>query len=222
MTEENIKKYISTMLGGSKLNIELDEQDFKEIIQHALEVLRPRYSGVRYIQVDGTNSPIDLSSHNIIEVIQIYEGQDTGVNQLQSQMFLNPGVFVFNSDFKDNYIQYLTYTKLASAYQTVQNATWKYDNVHKLLYLNKKRPQVLKALVELRAVTDIEETCQWFAWFKDYCLALAKICVGRMRSKYKLSNAQYELDGDVILNEGIQERDKLEEELKGLGIFPVM
>ena len=38
MTEENIKKYISTMLGGSKLNIELDEQDFKEIIQHALEV----------------------------------------------------------------------------------------------------------------------------------------------------------------------------------------
>lgn len=222
MTEESIKNFINTMLGGSKLNIELDEQDFKEIIQHALEVLRPRYSGVRYIQVDGTNSPIDLSSHNIIEVIQIYEGQDTGVNQLQSQMFLNPGVFVFNSDFKDNYIQYLTYTKLASAYQTVQNATWKYDNVHKLLYLNKKRPQVLKALVELRAVTDIEETCQWFAWFKDYCLALAKICVGRMRSKYKLSNAQYELDGDVILNEGIQERDKLEEELKGLGIFPVM
>lgn len=222
MTEKNISSYVRAMLGGSKVNIELDDEDLKEIIQHALETLRPRYSGIRYIQVNGTSSPIDVSSHDIIEVVDIYEGEDSGISQLQSQMFLNPGVFVFNSNFKDNYIQYLTYQKLASNYQAINKTTWKYDHVHQLLYLTGKKSVVLKALVKLKATTDIEEECQWYAWFKDYCLALAKICVGRKRSKYTLSNAQYQLDGAQLLAEGLSEKEKLEIELKGLGSFPIM
>ena len=222
MTEEYVSSYIKTMLGGSKVNVELEKDDLHEIIQHAIEVLRPRYSGVRYIQVNGTNSPIDVSSHNIIEVIDVYETQDTGISQLQSQMFMEPGIFIFNSDFKDNYIQYLTYKKLASSYQGVEKTTWKYDHIHQLLYLSKQNTVVLKCLVQLRTVTDIEEESNWVAWFKDYCLALAKICVGRKRSKYTLSNGQYQLDGDTLINEGITERDKLETEVKGLGVFPVM
>lgn len=222
MTEENVSSYIKAMLGGSKVTVELEEDDLHEIVQHAIEVLRPRYSGIRYIQVNGANSPIDVSSHNIIEVVDVYEIQDTGVSQLQSQMFMNPGIFIFNSDFKDNYIQYLTYKKLASSYQSVEKTTWKYDHVHQLLYLSKDNTVVLKCLVQLRVVSDIEPESSWVAWFKDYCLALAKICVGRKRSKYTLSNAQYQLDGDTLINEGIADRDRLETEVKGLGAFPVM
>lgn len=222
MTEGYVNSYIKAMLGGSKVTIELEEDDLHEIIQHAIEVLRPRYSGVRYIQVNGVNSPIDVSSHNIIEVVDVYETQDTGISQLQSQMFMNPGIFVFNSNFKDNYVQYLTYKKLASSYQTVEKTTWKYDHVHQLLYLSKPNNVVLKCLVQLRTVTDIEEECSWVAWFKDYCLALAKICVGRKRSKYTLSNAQYQLDGNTLISEGTAEKERLETEIKGLGAFPVM
>ena len=222
MTEQNVRSYIETMLGKSKVSIELTDDDFNQIINQALEKLRPYYSGVRYIQVDGTNSPIDVSSHNIIEVVAIYDIGNDGIPQLQSQMFLNPGVFVYNTNFRDNYISYLTYSKLASAYQNINISSWKFDHVHQLLYLTKNKPMVLKALVELRAVTDIEEKCQWVAWFKDHCLALAKIAVGRMRSKYTLSNAQYQLDGNIILQEGISEKQRLEEEMWTKASFPVI
>ena len=222
MTEQNVRSYIETMLGKSKVSIELQEDDFHEIITQALEKLRPYYSGVRYIQVDGANSPIDVSSHNIIEIVAIYDTGSDGIPQLQSQMFLNPGVFVYDNNFRNNYISYLTYSKLAAAYENINLSSWKFDHVHQLLYLSKDKPMVLKALVELRAVTDIEEKSHWAAWFKDYCLALAKIVVGRMRSKYTLSNGQYQLDGNVILQEGLSDKQRLEDEMWTKGSYPIM
>lgn len=222
MNEQNVRSYIETMLGKSKVSIELQDDDFHEIIQQALEKLRPYYSGVRYIQVNGANSPIDVSSHNIIDVIAVYDTGNEGIPQLQSQMFLNPGVFVYNENFRNNYISYLTYSKLAATYQDLNKSSWKYDSVHHLLYLNKKKPMVLKCLVELRAVTDIEEQSHWVAWFKDYSLALAKILVGRMRSKYTLSNGQYQLDGNQILQEGLSDKQRLEDEMWTRGSFPVI
>ncbi len=222
MTEQIVRSYIEKMLGGSKVTVELQDDDFHEVIQQALEKLRPYYSGVRYIYVDGANSPIDVSSHNIVEVVAIYDTGDNGIPQLQSQMFLNPGVFVYNNNFRDNYISYLTYSKLASAYEYVNISSWKFDHVHQLLYLTKNSPMVVKCLVELRAVTDIEEESQWVAWFKDYALALAKIMVGRMRSKYTLSNGQYQLDGNAILQEGIADKQRLEEEMWTKAAYPVL
>ena len=222
MTEDMVKKYIESMLGGSKVKIELEQEDFEQIIQQAIEKLRPYYSGVRYIQVNGANSPIDVSSHNIIEVVAIYETGSNGISQLQSQMFLNPGVFVYDNNFRDNYISYLTYAKLASAYQYTNQPSWKFDSVHQLLYLSRSKDVVLKALVELRVVTDIEEQSQWVGWFKDYALALARICVGEKRSKYTLSNAQYQLNGADILARGIADKQKLEDESWAKGSFPII
>lgn len=218
MTEQTIGSYVKAMLGGTKVNIELAEDDLHEICQQALEKLRPHYSGVRYIQLHG-KGPHDVSTHDIIDITEVYETGSTGIDQLQSQMFLNPGVFVFNSDFKDNYISWLTYSKLASSYQQTNNLTWKYDHVHQLVYLNKDQDAVVKCLVKLKALSDIEEESNWVAWIKDYCLALAKICVGRKRSKYVLTNSQYQLDGTTLINEGIAERDKLEGLL--IGAFPI-
>lgn len=222
MTEQNVRSYIETMLGKSKVTIELHDDDFHEIITQAIEKLRPYYSGIRYIQVDGANSPIDVSSHDIIEVVAIYDTGSNGISQLQSQMFLNPGVFVYDNNFRDNYISYLTYAKLAAAYQNTNASSWKFDHVHQLLYLTKKGPMVLKCLVKLAAVTDIEENSQWVAWFKDYSLALAKIIVGRMRSKYTLSNGQYQLDGNTILQEGIQDKQRLEDEMWTKASYPIL
>lgn len=218
MTEKIIKSYVEAMLGGSKVKVELENDDLTEIIQQAIETLRPHYSGVRYIQVQGPG-PIDVSSHNIIDVIKIYETGSSGITQLQSQMFLNPGVFVFDSNFKDNYIAYLTYAQRANMFEQANNLTYKFDHIHQTILLNKSQTAVLECLVQLRVLSDIEEESNWVAWIKDYCLALAKICVGRKRSKYILSNAQYQLDGNQLIAEGIAERDKLEGKL--IGAFPI-
>lgn len=218
LTKEIISKYITTMLGGNTVKVELDEEDLDTVIQQALDKMRAYYYGVRYIQVNGVN-PIDLSSHNVIDVLALYETGSNGITQLQSQMFLNPGVFVFNSSYKDNYIAYLSYAKLASIYQSTNNATWKYDSLTGLLYLSKPRECVLKCRVKVMTLSDIEEDSHWYAWMKDYSLALAKVLVGRKRSKYTLSNAQYQLDGDQLLSEGLADIQRLEEGMAGS--FPV-
>lgn len=218
LTKDSISKYITTMLGGSTVKVELDEDDLDQVIQQALNKMRAYYYGVRYIQVDGVN-PIDLSSHNIIDIVGIYETGSNGITQLQSQMFLNPGVFVYNSDFKDNYIAYLEYAKLASSYQNVNNLTWKYDSLTGLLYLSKQQECVLKCRVKVMTPSDIEEDSRWYAWIKDYSLALAKVLVGRKRSKYTLSNGQYQLDGDQLIQEGNADIVRLEEGMAGS--FPV-
>lgn len=218
LTKDSISKYITTMLGGSTVKVELDEEDLDQVIQQALDKMRAYYYGVRYIQVDGVN-PIDLSSHNIIDIVGIYETGSNGITQLQSQMFLNPGVFVYNSDFKDNYIAYLEYAKLASSYQNVNNLTWKYDSLTGLLCLSKQQECVLKCRVKVMTPSDIEEDSRWYAWIKDYSLALAKVLVGRKRSKYTLSNGQYQLDGDQLIQEGNADIVRLEEGMAGS--FPV-
>lgn len=218
LTKDSISKYITTMLGGSTVNVELDEDDLDQVIQQALDKMRAYYYGVRYIQVNGVN-PIDLSSHNIIDIVGIYETGSNGITQLQSQMFLNPGVFAYNSDFKDNYIAYLEYAKLASSYQNVNNLTWKYDSLTGLLYLSKQQECVLKCRVKVMTPSDIEEDSRWYAWVKDYSLALAKVLVGRKRSKYTLSNGQYQLDGDQLIQEGNADIARLEEGMAGS--FPV-
>ena len=217
LTNKEVSDYITKSLGDSKVKIELDKDDLETVIQHAIDRLRPYYNGIRYVQVDGASSPIDLSSHNIIEITDLYETGSNGITQLQSQMFLQPGVFVFNSDFKDNYISYLTYARLANTYQYVNNTTWKW--VKPYVYISKSMSVVLKCIVSLRVLSDISRDSHYYAWVKDYALALSRIMVGEMRGKYKLTNGQYELNGDDMISRGVAERDKLEGELQGA--FPV-
>ena len=218
LTNEVISKYITTMLGGSAVKVELDKEDLEVVIDQAMDKMRAYYYGIRYIQVKGIG-PIDLSSHNIIDIVQLYETGSQGITQLQSQMFLNPGVFVFNSDYKDNYIAYLTYAKLASMYQSTNNMTWKYDSVRGICLLSKNAECVLKCRVKVMSLSDIEEDSRWYSWVKEYSLALSKQLVGRKRSKYTLSNAQYQLDGNQLIAEGMQEQARLEDGMAGS--FPV-
>lgn len=56
-------------------------------------------------------------------------------------------------------------------------------------------------------------------WFLDYVTALCKISLGRVRSKFANfaavgSNVGLAMDGDALLQEGIAEKEKLEEELR--------
>jgi uncharacterized protein YjaG (DUF416 family) len=65
-------------------------------------------------------------------------------------------------------------------------------------------------------------------WFKDYCVALAKVTLGHIRRKMEnmqvMGGTVLSLDGEAMLSEGKEERELLEEELKnnteeGMDIF---
>ena len=55
-------------------------------------------------------------------------------------------------------------------------------------------------------------------WIQNYAVALCKITLGRIRSKFSgqtsISNVGIELDGDTLLSEGREDKEKLEESLR--------
>ena len=67
-------------------------------------------------------------------------------------------------------------------------------------------------------------------WIFNYSLALAKIILGRIRTKFSnfqsIGNTGISLDGSDLLNEGLNEKEKLEEILKNEycyeGYYPVI
>lgn len=217
LTNKALSEYITRMLGKGKVKIELDEEDMTEIVEHTLAAIRGYYSGIRYIQVQGPG-PIDLSAHNIVRIIGIEKTQNNVMNRLQQYIFGAPGIIVYDSSFRESYISYLVYQMTANQFEHMQNLTYKY--IPPMVYLSESTSAVLKCVVSTTKLTDIEETSEWYRWAKDYALALAKIIVGRKRSKYVLSNSQYQLDGDTLLQEGNAEKQQLEE--SRIGTFFVL
>ena len=55
-------------------------------------------------------------------------------------------------------------------------------------------------------------------WFYEYCVALSKIILGRIRSKFSgfdsIGNKGINLDGQELLSEGREDKERLEEQLK--------
>lgn len=217
LTRKHLSDYITRMLGGGKVSVELDEEDLTEVIDHTLAALRGYYSGIRYIQVQGPG-PVDLSAHNIVRIVGIVKTQNNIMNRLQQYIFGAPGIIVYDSSFRESYISYLIYQMTANQFEHMQNLTYKY--IPPMVYLSQSTTAVLKCVVSTTNLTDIEETSEWYRWAKDYALALSKIIVGRKRSKYTLSNSQYQLDGDVILQEGLTEKQTMED--NRIGTFFVL
>ena len=74
---------------------------------------------------------------------------------------------------------------------------------------------MIEALVRPMALSDVEETSEYFAWVKDYALALAKEIVGRTRTKFAVDGSPYQLDGDRLLQEAQASKADLESKLIG-------
>ena len=85
-----------------------------------------------------------------------------------------------------------------------------------MLYIDGYKDDVLiEALVRPESLYDIDRASEYFAWVKDYCLALAKEVVGRTRSKFSVTGSPYQLDGDRLISEALQSKQELEAQLIG-------
>lgn len=66
----------------------------------------------------------------------------------------------------------------------------------------------LQYLPDYQSVDEVTEPF-WINYILNIAVAETKIALGRARSKYKVSNLPYELDGDTLLSEGTSELENL-------------
>lgn len=213
MPNEELKSYIKTMLGDSYVDVELTDEDLSVIIKQALDKIAPYYDGRRYIL--GTGNVINLSDHTAIkEIIHVYNTKNANIYSLQEYVFGGNGIMIYSSRIMDRLKLYTCYKMMYNELQYTKDINFRYIKPN--LYLdNYEDSVVIEALVRPEDLSDIEPSSEYYAWVKDYTLALAKETVGRIRSKFNVDGSPFSLDGERLISEAQAEKQNLESKLVG-------
>lgn len=214
MPNDELKNYIKTMLGDSYVDVELTDPDLDIIIKQTLDKVAPYYDGRRFIL--GTGSVIDLSDHAnaIKEVINVYNVRNTNIYSLQEWVFGGSGVMIYSSKIMDRLELYTCYKMLYNELQYSKGVNFRY--IRPTLYLDDyNQDTVIEVLVRPEGLSDIDPSSEYYAWVKDYALALAKETIGRIRSKFSVDGSPYQLDGERLIAEAQSSKAELESKLVG-------
>lgn len=213
MTNDELKKYIKSMLGESYVDVELTDEDIQVIVKQTLDKVAPYYDGRRFIL--GQGEAIDLSDHiGIKEIVNVYDTKETNIFTLQDYVFGGSGIMIYSSNLIDKLQTYVCYQMMYNEFNNLKGVNYRYIKPN--LYVTGYNEQVLiEAVVRPMALSDIEENSEYYAWVKDYALALAKEVVGRTRTKFAVDGSPYQLDGDKLLSEAQASKADLESKLIG-------
>lgn len=93
---------------------------------------------------------------------------------------------------------------------------WKFDKLNQVIYCAHRDPR--PSHVTVRYVPDFRDVSElvgdtWINYLIRMSLANMKIALGRTRSKYTIEGSNVSLDGEILLQEGNEELDKIREEL---------
>lgn len=215
MQSDELKKHIESMLGGTgdnKVKVELSTEDFNEIEKSTLAQIAPYYSGRRFVVAD--SNVVDLSHHEPIAIVNVFDTSDEILLSAEDFAFGGQNIIIYNSDFTQRYASYVAYKMLYKEYNYQKAQNWKL--IGTTLYIHGFNKQTLiEMIVNPRTMSDVEKNSEWYPWVLDYALALAKEIVGRKRSKYIVEGSPYQLDGDKLLSEGLEEQEALKSKLTG-------
>lgn len=144
------------------------------------------------------------------------------------RVFSNNGNMENVQNYTLNFMAYSTLMQMRNTVSTDLLFREGYNpNTHeKELYINfsAQKPQsiTIEYIPKLLNVEQVRSV-YWQDILRRLSLAMVKVGLGRIRSKYKLSNALYTIDGDTMLEEGNTELKELREVLRtnSTMFFPV-
>lgn len=231
MTNNEIKYIdrIKTMLGGDVLKIEIPDETIYKCIQIALETIEPYIPDTRYITLPFSRC-IDMSQYKIEEVLRVVPGQNLvtayGIgDEFNFGWNINAmgGTTLAAWMNSDTYVLRQVFTTAARSTLPDQNISFEYDRTTHKLYLTPGTTLsdiTIECIPEVFSIDDLQDKAS-VKWVYLYALALTKEIVGRIRSKAKSQNVPIQLDGDTLLQEAAQEKQKLEQALVDDALGPV-
>ena len=231
--KQEIFDYVSAMLGGGMIDVELDPQHYEISLRTAFDKFRQRSDNSveeSYIFLDTVIDQNDYTLANeIVEVRKIFRrsiGSRTGGGD--GGTLFEP----FNLAYTNTYLLsssnmggLATYNMFASYQELVGRMfgsfiEFKWNTTTKrLTLLQRPRAEETLLLYCYNYRPDSELLNDYLAkqWLKDYTLAKCKYMLGEARSKFAtIAGPQggSTLNGDALKQEAQTELDKLEEDLK--------
>lgn len=220
---------VTLKLTGDIVDLELSDVALTKLCNSALRELQRYYDGTRLITVPFSKC-IDTKEYKINAVARIYRAEgyiNTEVSGTHNSATIDPmqasqwqllyGLGNINrmQDYAYNYASWNTLLQIRNTTST--DLAFRYDKYNEKLYINISSNTPDKITIEyIPQLQDVSEIVSdfWNDVLVRLTVALTKVTVGRVRSKFKQSNALWVLDGEELLNEGNTELTALREELK--------
>ena len=227
MDMQAIKDEITLQLTGDVLNLELTDATLTKIINSALRELQ-RYIDTFKLVTVPYKSCIDMKQYKPNAVIRVFRSEgfleDSKTDNAAvydpmyaSQWQLLSGVGNINNmtSYAYRYAAWNTIMQIRNTTST--DLSHIYDKSEEKLYVNisSNTPQTITVMYIPR-FDDVSQITSdyWIDMLIKLSIALTKVTVGRVRTKFKQSNALWALDGDTLLQEGTAELTAIRQELK--------
>ena len=229
MKLEEVIDELKLELTGYILDMEITDETLVSVIKKSLRELERYWDETTMISVPFA-SCIDLDGEffreKVSSIVKVYRTEGTGessngisamtdpVYMAQFAIFSNGGTMYNLNDYIMNYASWVTLGKIRNTVST--ELSFKEDRHNKKLYINNyQAPSMvtIEYIPKLKTVEDIQSD-YWIDILIKYSVALTKIVLGRIRTRFTQSNALWNQDGETILNEGNTELKELREILR--------
>lgn len=214
-TMKSYVDYVMKNLGNQILKIELSESQVEEVVKMALGELTHYINDTKTITVP-FNSVIDTSKWPLkVSVVNYVMRGQSAINYIPTEAISS--YYINGVNFGQSAGMSLDRISVALQAQGNMNAIstdldFRFEKDEQKLYVtcNAAKPRTLTVdyMPEYTCVDDIKEP-YWQNYLKRFSLAMTKVILGRIRSKYNLNSSQYSLDGDTMLAEGNSELQEI-------------
>lgn len=227
MTRQDYIDYITLQVTGGLLELEIDDTVIGKFVDAALVELRRYIDETKLITVPFARC-IDLKDFKHSAVINVYRTEgftgDTMADQSGSDIdpmyaqqwaaFSGNGMVYSLQNYVMNYLAYSTLQQMRNTTSTDLN--FKEDKNANKLYINAIAIPKMITIEYIPIFENPEEITSdyWIDILKRLSLAMVKIALGRIRSRFTQSNALWVQDGETMLQEGNEELKELRETLR--------
>ena len=130
-------------------------------------------------------------------------------------IFSNGGTMYNLQNYLLNYMSYNTLLQVRNT--TTTDLDFTYDKQNEKLYINVAYN--IPQNITLEYIPVYQDVCEvvsdyWKDVLQRMSLYMTKIVLGRIRTRYKQTNAQWEQDGETMLEEGTNQLNELREVLR--------
>lgn len=227
MERASLRDEIVFKVTGGLLQCELDEKALNTLIDSAMREIQRYIDTTRIITIPYQRC-IDMTKYKVNSVSRVYRAigftSDNGQSDTdlvvdpmyasQWQLLTGTGNLYNFSDYAYNYASWNTLLQIRNTTST--DLIFRYDKTDEKLYINIATNFPQKITIEFVPryddVSDIKSDF-WIDMLTRLCVALAKVALGRIRTRYTQTGAQWTQDGETMLNEGNAELTDIRERL---------
>ena len=230
MKLDDILDEIKLELTGYVLDMEITDETLTSVVKKALRELERFWDETTMITVPFAsciNLEGEFFKEKVSSIVKVYRTEGVGdasgsisvmndpIQMAQFAIFSNGGTMYNLNDYVLNYASWMTMYKIKNTMST--DLSFKEDRHNNKLYINSAMAApsmiTLEYIPKLTTVEDIKSD-YWIDILIKYCVALTKVVLGRIRTRFAQSNALWTQDGDKILEEGNTELKELREVLR--------